>query len=252
VCAVINMLVSVTFSWTELVFDYLAGCVMGYFLWLIVANQAGHVDNLFFVLSHGLFALFYLLSDALQHELSNPLRMILVFAGLRIGATLWSAALDHGAVALGAERAWAPVLFSFLVAPAKLMFSTATTAVGILIWLTALLMSPFTSARAGFAGGVLYTEFKPERAGYSAVTVGATVHTWHGKLPFKHELYHTRQYIYLSDWLIPFWLLGTVWGVLSKLLTTDRDEEYLTVTQYAYAADGEKGNPLEVAAYRLG
>lgn len=241
------MLVSRTFSWSELVFDYLAGCLMGYFLWVIAMGEATLIHHVFFVFSHGLFALIYWFSDALQSELANPIRLILMFAGLRVGATLWSAALDHASVALGAKFSPAPFLFSFLVAPSKIMFSLVTSSVGVLIWLVALIMSFFTSARVGFAGGVLFSEFAPQRKGYSAIAIGFTTHAWFGELPFKHELYHTRQYIYLSDWLIPFWCLGIIWGWLSGRAT----QSEASFQEVAYAARGEVGNPLEVAAYKL-
>jgi hypothetical protein len=66
-------------------------------------------------------------------------------------------------------------------------------------------------------------------------------------MPFKHELYHTRQYIYMSDWLIPFWCLGCVWGVISAASSSEHEVS----ADLAFGADGDIGNPVEVAAHRL-
>lgn len=64
-------------------------------------------------------------------------------------------------------------------------------------------------------------------------------------MPFKHELYHTRQYIYMSDWLIPFWLVGAIWGAISGASAGE------DAGRMATAAKGHVGNPIEIAAYKL-
>jgi hypothetical protein len=134
-----------------------------------------------------------------------------------------------------------------VVAPAKLPFAVVTGSVGLLIWLGGLFWTILGKGKAGFAGGVFFTEFDPSNSTYYATTVGFTVNTWQGATPFRHELYHTRQYIYMCDWMIPFWLLGTLWGLISTAIAG------LTVTPssaFAARSKPEVGNPLEVAAYR--
>jgi hypothetical protein len=248
-CAGINMLVSWTFSWSELVFDYLAGVLAGYLLFAGASPDAGAAATFFFVFSHGLFAWIWAASEGFRHALGDPATFFWTLAGIRLGATLWAAALDYGSVALGARLAPGPFFYSFLVAPAKLPFALVTSAVGLAIWVAGLFWAIFGSGKSGFAGGVFFTEFSPGGGGHYATTLGCTVNTWYGDTPFKHELYHTRQYIYLCDWLIPFWCLGILWGFASAAISTKHEVS----TQLAFGADkkDEVGNPLEVAAFRL-
>lgn len=245
VCAGINMLISRTFSWSELIFDFLIGVLAGYFLYAGIQPGASAIELFFFIFSHGLLALIWVFSG----PFTDPTSFIWIMAGLRIGATLWATAWDHLSVSLGARLAWGPFLFSLLVAPAKMMFSLVTSAFGLLIWLAGLVWAIAGKGKAGFAGGVLYTEFSPGSGGYHATTVGFTVHTWFGKTPFEHELYHTRQYIYMSDWLIPFWCLGCIWGIISAAISS----KYTVSTEMAFGASSTEdiGNPIEVAAHRL-
>jgi len=244
-CAGINMLISWTFSYSELIFDLLIGFLAGYFLFAGSHAGANGAEIFFFVFSHGLLALIWVLTDGF----AEPTSFIWIMAGVRIGATIWSAAWDYVSVKLGARLDWGPFFFSLVVAPAKMMFSLVTSAVGLLIWLGGLVWAIAGKGKAGFAGGVLYTEFSPGASGYHATTVGWTVHTWYGITPFKHELYHTRQYIYMSDWLIPFWCLGTLWGVISAAISS----KHTVSAQTAFGASktDEVGNPIEIAAYRL-
>ena len=125
-CAGANMLISWTFSWSELIFDYLAGVVAGYFLFVGVFTSGSpnpqEVEIFFFVFSHGLFALVYALSAGFREAIGDPVNFFWMMAGIRLGATLWAAALDHVSAALGARLDWGPFFFSLLVAPAKLAF----------------------------------------------------------------------------------------------------------------------------------
>jgi len=248
-CAGINMLVSWTFSWSELVFDYFIGVLAGFFLFAGTQPDPGGAVGFFLVFSHGFFGLLWLVSDGFRAAFDSPATFFWTMAGLRLGCTLWAAAWDHVSVALGAKFAPGPFFFSLVVAPAKWLFSSVTSAFGILIWLAGLIWSFAGSGKAGFAGGVLFTEFSPGGGGYYATTVGFTVQTWNGNCPFKHELYHTRQYIYMCDWLMPFWVLGMLWGVISAAATSGFSVSYAL----AIGADSTKevGNPLEVAAEHM-
>jgi len=161
-CAGINMLVSRTFSWAELIFDLLIGVVAGYFLYAGAQSDAQGVVSFFFVFSHGMLALIWTLTNGFMDK---PADFFWAMAGLRIGATLWAAAWDNVSVALGAKLHWAPFLFSLVVAPVKMMFALATSAIGLLIWLSGLAWAIFGKGKAGFAGGVLFTEFGPGGGG---------------------------------------------------------------------------------------
>ena len=106
-----------------------------------------------------------------------------------------------------------------------------------------------TMGKAGFAGGVFFDEFDPGTGDPPATTLGCTVHTWSCDTPFKHELYHTRQYIFMGDWFIPFWCVGLLWGIISAAIAKGEDVSYLH-TVGAHKTK-EIGNPLEVAAYHM-
>ena len=246
-CAGINMLVSWTFSWSELVFDLLIGVLAGTFLFLGTRPDPDGATAFFFVFSHGLFGLLWLSSEGFKRAMGSPETFIWVMAGIRLGATLWAAAWDHVSQRLGAKLGPGEVFFSLLVCPAKLPFSWVTSGVGLLIWIAGLFNAIFGKGKAGFAGGVFFCEFAPGAGNYHATTVGFTVHTWEGNTPFKHELYHTRQYIYMGDWMIPFWLLGCLWGLASAAIASGHSPS----AKLAFGAHGtdEVGNPLEVAAY---
>jgi hypothetical protein len=103
---------------------------------------------------------------------------------------------------------------------------------------------------------VPYVEWNPKTADARATTLGATFMVWNGKAKdvVFHELYHTRQYMYLHDWLIPFWLFGGLWGLISAAIhnaTLPKGTPGVDVLCHFSAAshDQERGNPLERAAY---
>lgn len=253
VCAGINMLVSWTVSWTELVLNLLMGMVAGFFLWGGSQSDPHGAVTFFFVFSHGLIAWIYAATDGFGGMAIES--FIWLMAALRIGATLWSAAFDHLSVRIGSNAGWGSFIFSLVLAPAKLPFALITGGIGLLIWLAAAAKSIYDRAKGkadpatvSFAGGIFVAEFAPGGHDYQATTLGFTSHAWLGDMPFKHELYHTRQYIYYGDWLVPFWLLGALWGLVARVIAGDKT---LRVATHAYAAEGEVGNPLEVAAYRL-
>lgn len=258
VCAALNMLITWTVSWAELIFDVMIGVIAGYFLYAGVQPDPHPAVTFFFIFSHGVPAAVWWLTDGLATLGTgmDPAAFIGWMALLRVGAVLWTAGFDRISTLLGARLGWGAFFFSFVVAPAKLMFATFTSAVGFLIWLAGFFWA-FGGGRASFAGGVLLTEFKPGSAtNYHATTLGWTVHTWHGNCPYTHELYHTRQYIYMGDWLIPFWLLGCLWGVISMAIAIAAADEtkrkaMSISSRQAFGADGEIGNPIEIAAYKL-
>lgn len=248
-CAGINMLVTWTFSWSELIFDYFIGVLAGWFLFSGTQANPDSASSFFFIFSHGFFAFLWWAAGSFRAMFSKPENFFWAMAGIRLGATLWCALWDRLAVSLTATFAPGPFLLSLLIlAPVKFCFAWVTSAFGFVIWLAGLVKAIGSTGRVGFAGGVLFDEFAPGAGAYKATTLGFTVHTWLGNIPFRHELYHTRQYIYMCDWLVPFWLVGMLWGVISAAATGTAIS-----TAVAFKADTtrEIGNPIEVAAYHI-
>ncbi len=279
-CGLVNMLISWTFSWQEVVFDFLVGILAGALLWAGTQPDASGIEQFFLVFSHGLFGLVWVGSEGFRESIGGVGGFVLFMGIYRLACTAWAAAFDRLSVALGRRQTLGNGLFSIVPALVKMQFAWVTSGVGLLIWLVCVVWSlaargraPQTESvthgpgagqtvnwmppRVGFMGGVLHSQFKPQADTdhasvqdwtYFATTVGFTVHTWKGNIPLIHELYHTRQYVYMSDWMIPFWLLGMAWGALSSVITGGS----VPVSRAFQAAQGEVGNPLEVAAYKLG
>jgi len=152
-------------------------------------------------------------------------------------------------VMLGAKLAPGPFFFSLLLFPVKVCFAWVTGGIGFLIWIVGVIWAAAGTGKAGFAGGVFFDEFAPGAGDPPATTLGFTIHTWSHDTPFEHELYHTRQHIYMSDWLIPFWCVGLLWGVISAAIAKGFTVSY----HLAVGADKAKevGNSIEVAAYHI-
>jgi hypothetical protein len=246
VCAGVNMLVTRTFSWSELVFDYLIGVAMGICFSAGTRADAAGVEHFLLLFSHGLFGLAWVASDEFRSSIGDAQTFAWMLAGVRIGATLWAACWDHLSVKLGAQLGWKQTLLSLLLFPSKLPFALLTTGVGLAIWLVGLANAVAGGGKVGLAGGVFFAEWRPAAGSHYATTLGGVINTWLGPTPFKHELYHSRQYIYMGDWLTPFWVLGTLWGLASAAIAR------LPVgSSFAFGADSarEIGNPVEVAAY---
>lgn len=185
VCAALNMLISWTFSWAELIFDVMIGVLAGYFLYAGIQPDPHPAVTFFFVFSHGVPAIAWWLTDgfATLGTGMDPAAFIGWMALLRVGAVFWTAGFDRISTLLGARLGWGAFFFSFVVAPAKLMFATFTSAVGFLIWLAGLFWA-FGDGRASFAGGVLLTEFKPG----SATNYHATTQAKMGRSMKKREI----------------------------------------------------------------
>jgi hypothetical protein len=143
-------------------------------------------------------------------------------------------------------------LVSSLIFLIKAPFALFTTTVSLIIFfLLSGIWVAFarTKTRIGFLGGALYIEWNSGGASSFATTLGTTINCWVGDLSIliRHELYHTRHYMVLRDWFIPFWILGGVWGWLSAPVSkTPFDIRYFQAAHHSK----EVGNPLERAAYR--
>lgn len=265
-CALLNMLFQWSFSWSELILDYLAGALIGLLFFLGTAKDAGGAEQFFLVFSQGLWGLLHVLDVQAFQERDV---LFAISAGTLGGGVLLAGALDRASLAIGSEMGVGNGLLSILIAFLKLPFSLFTTAVGTLLFLAGLVWylickakedarDPSTRDKAGIGhlGGVPYVEWSPKSSNGRATTLGATVMVWSGKAKdvVKHELYHTRQYMYLHDWLIPFWLLGGLWGMISAAVAnaTKAPGDPAVDVFCAFTAarhDKEVGNPLERAAY---
>ena len=261
VAAALNMRVSDTFSWSELAFDAAIGAIHGAALYAGTRPDAGAAAQLALVASHGVPGWLAVSSAGFgPGQATTPADLSSLCGALgafRIAATLWAAGGDRLAASLGPRADTASLAVSLLVAPAKLPFALVTSAVGLLIWIGgavwAAARQPLDEAegpRVGFASGVFFTELWPTARGYHSTALGWTVHTWFGRTPFRHELFHTRQYIYMSDWLVPFWILGALWGLISARIAGLPADARAAFAAYPDRTR-EIGNPIEIAPYRL-
>ncbi len=213
------MCFSAAYSYCEVAFSYIIGVVMGTF-WFKVG--LGNIE-------------------------AFSLNGLALLAGMIIVATLWASILDRMAIHW-ANSFFKSMCLSILIAPAKLPFSPMTTLIGFCFWLKGV-STIKVNGKVGFKNGVLWSEYQPAGPGHAALTLGATIVSFRGGTPFAHELYHTRQYIYLSDLLIPFWLLGCIWGWISAWLSPSHRAN-ITLMMGADSRT-EVGNPLEITAHRL-
>lgn len=264
-CALMNMLCQWSFSWSELILDYLAGVVVGLFFYFGTERNAHPALQFFLVFSDGLPGLLHVAGvQALQARDA----LFAVSAGLIGGSVLLAGALDRASMAIGTSMNVGGGLLSILILPLKLPWSFCTTSVGLLMFLVGCITAAIrrydpanpskSYTRVGILGGVPYVEWSVGGSDYWATTLGATFMVWKGDVAnvVKHELYHTRQYVYLHDWLIPFWLLGGLWGLASAgiynatLSTADAHKSVDVLRNFSAAEpDREVGNPLERAAY---
>jgi hypothetical protein len=253
-CGLLNMLITWTFSWSELIFDLLIGMVAGVFLFLGTRPSPHPAVSFFFVFSQGFFGILWVGAHWFRDAFSSPDHFIVMMAVMRLGATVWCAAWDRLSVSIGADLSVGGVFFSLLLFPAKWPFGFITGGVGFLIWIVGLIYAIASSGAASFAGGCFVSQFDPNRAGddYST-TFGWCIHSWYGKTSFRHELYHTRQHIYMGDWLMPFWVLGCLWGAISGAIKAAVDHTSFDAHLVIGATKGDihAGNPIEVAAYQL-
>lgn len=243
--SLINMLTWKTFSWSELLFDYLAGVLVGTFFFVGTERDAGGLAKVLMVGSQGIFGLFWL-GDAF----ADRAQMFWISACLTVGATLLATLLDHAALSVGTKMSAKGGVLSAFIWLVKAPFSLFTTAVGLVFFLVGIVRTLVgTDGRVGFLGGQLYVEWDTSKSYDSATTLGTTIQTWTGSLSglLKHELFHSRQYIYYHDWLIPLWLVGGIWGWVSSAI----DGTFRIKAFSAARHDKEVGNPLEQAPYQI-
>jgi len=262
-CALLNMLLQWSFSWSELCIDYLVGMVVGLCFYFGTEKKPHEAAQFFLVFSNGLFGLLHACGvKALQHRDT----LFAVSAGAMGGCVVVAGLLDLATQAISKSMNLWGGLLSIVIAPLKFPWSFCTTAVGLLLWVVGLFTFIVRSiilavkkanktntpddeyiTRVGILGGTPYVEWSP-RSGMYATTFGAVVMVWAGPVSkvIRHETYHTRQYIYLHDWLMPFSVVGGLWGLASAMIvkhSVSRDDFQ------AASATREVGNPIERAAY---
>ncbi len=249
-CACINMLLQWSFSWSELVIDHLIGIAIGVCFYFGTEPHAHPVLKFLLVFSDGLPGL---LSAVGVKALQSREMLFLVSAAVIGGSVLLSGLLDKATLVIDTSMNVPGGILSIAILAFKLPFSFCTTALGYLMWLIGLFVSFASSTtRVGFLGGVPYVEWNYTDANRWATTFGAAVMVWKGDVStvIKHELYHTRQYIYLHDWLIPFYPVAGLWGIISAAIATSRENPIDVPGSFWRAQKTrEVGNPLERAAY---
>lgn len=245
VAALINMSFVWTFSWSELVIDYLIGVVIGVGFYFGTTGQVSGVEHFVLMLSTGLFGLLKWIGVV---AFADPQVFFLVAAGSVIGATLLTSVLDYAALALGTTMRVRGGFISVFIFLLKAPFALVTSAVGLVIGLIGLIVGLANGKDGvGFFGGVFYFEWG--RSGMLATTFGSVINVFAGRMSpvMAHELYHSRQYIYLHDWLGVFYFtVAGLWGLVSSAMAKKFS------ARYYYAADRtrEYGNPIEIVAYR--
>lgn len=255
----LNMLISWTFSWQELVCDYLIGVVIGLCFFYGTTGgstkgfaQVSGVEHFFLMVSIGLFGLLKWLGvEAMQ----DPATLFWASSLSIVGATAVSVSLDRLAIqVIGSKSCVCNGLLSLLIVGIKAPFGLITTAVGTLIGIIGLTVACATkNGGFGFIGGVFYTEWG--LSGTHATTFSSYVNIFRGKTSdtvnsttlISHELYHTRQYIYMQDWLgVVYFTIAPIWGLISSA-TSSRSFD----ASKAFNASKDIGNPIEVPAYKL-
>jgi hypothetical protein len=250
VAAGVNMLISSTFSWQELVIDTLIGMAIGlcfYFGTTGLTDDHAGVQHFFLSVSIGLFGLLKWIGvEAFQDHVT----LFWVSSISVVGATAVSAGLDRVAVqVISREGDVCSGLWSLLEIGIKAPFGIFTTVVGMAIGIIGLFVACAKKPDGGFGfiGGVVYTQWG--LAGKHATTFSSYINVFEGKINtvIDHELYHTRQYIYLQDWLgTVYFTIGAIWGLISSAASSNPMD-----LGHAFRADGEVGNPIEIAAYKL-
>jgi hypothetical protein len=207
VAAGVNMLVSWTFAWGELVMCYVVGVAIGSVAWASLQPDPHWIVDVLLVMGLGPTGIL-----RATGALDDPAVFFWTGAGITVGSTLAAAVLDRVAVAAGATMTAKTVGLSFATIPFKLLAAPFTSAVGFLIMLVGGIRAPIAgSSGIGFLGGIVYFEWNTDVAGGEyTTTVGCTVHSWIRTFAnvMEHELYHTRQCIYLHDFMTPAWAVG--------------------------------------------
>ncbi len=245
IAALLNMAIAAAFSWSELIIDFIGGVIIGSCFYVGTAKNAGAAAHFFLVFSQGVPGILYC---AKVQALGTREALFLTGSMWMIAATFLSSVLDRGAVGIGKEMSVGGGFFSILPWACKVPFSLVTTAVGMLLFVVGIFRSFGKNGRIGFLAGVPYVEWSTPGTA-SATTIGTTVQIWTGEFKelIKHELFHSRQCIYLHDWMIPLWVVGGIWGLVGSAIDGNTSFGCFKAAKH----DRDLGNPLECAPYRI-
>ena len=168
-----------------------------------------------------------------------------------------TAALDYGAVAIGwnsgqTGEKTGNVFLSILIFCCKWCFALITSVVGLLIGLIGLIVRATRNNPQGdgfgFVGGAFWFEWGGNTADRHATTFGCIVNVFIGQISdvLGHELVHTRQYIYMHDWLGVFYFtIAAIWGLISYAAS---GAPFDILNSFRADPNREVGNPIEVVA----
>lgn len=253
--ALISMLTQWRFSWSELIVVALAGTMLGLFFFRGTEPDATGFEKFGLVFSHGLWGLLFLTDRITSRE-----DLFWTATVATLGATLVAGILDRVSIAIGTDQNWGGFFLSLLVLlPVKLPFALFTTAVGVLLFVVGsvpvlLHVTKITKdfgedSAVGLNGGLLYAEWDNSSSSKIAITLGATVQVWAGTMAgvIEHEIYHSRQYLFLRDWMIPAYLFGGVWGLVSSAI----DGSFSMAAFVTAKHDKDVGNPMECVGWQI-
>ena len=176
-------------------------------------------------------------------------------ASLILGATVVAGLLDLATRALGSTMGVATGFISFFTWLVKIPFSLITPAIGLLIGIVGIIIGAARGfeVKFNFIGGAMFFKMGANSPNYYATTFCWVVNVWKGHISdvVDHELYHTRQYIYLRDMLGVFYFtIAGLWGIISSAIVAAIDKtKSFDITHY-FRSDGDVGNPIECLAYK--
>lgn len=241
----INNLFAWKFSYSELILNYLIGFVIGICFYFGTTGTVEWYEHLFLMVSTGLFGL---LKWAGVDYFANGANLFYWTAFGSLGVVVLACLLDLATAAIGKTMNVGGGFLSVLIFIIKAPFCIVTSLIGLLLGLIGLCVAAARKKGGmSFLGGAFIFEWGG--TGTYATTFGWTVNIWQGTTEsvLEHELYHTRQYVYMHDWLgIFYFTIAGIWGLISSAAANDFQGRYY----YAAHTTDEYGNPIESVPYR--
>lgn len=155
--ALLNMLVSWTFSWSELVMDYLIGVVIGVCFYFGMNGEVIWLEHLLLMVSLGLFGLLKWVGVSYFADPQTLFLWSVVSIGIAVPLT---GRLDRATVAIGDSTVGIKVgrgILSFFIWILKAPFTLITPGVGLLVGLIGLIVGAINhNLGFGFLGGIFY------------------------------------------------------------------------------------------------
>jgi len=248
--ALLNMLITFKFSWSELIIDYLIGLAIGICFYYGTIGDVSHAEHFFLMVSTGVAGLFKWVGIWPKMSVGE---FFMICAIWPASAVIVTALLDYAAVSIGwvsgqTGAKTGNVFLSILLLGCKWPFALITSVVGLVIGLIGMIVRATQNnpqgGGFGFVGGAFWFEWGLNTNKH-ATTFGCVINVFKGEISdvLGHELVHTRQYIYMHDWLGVFYFtIAGIWGAISREVATNPgDAGYFR----AHGTD-EIGNPIEI------